>query len=99
MNGFVANVSDGLFLLLALVRRCRWQRVLDEGRMTTIKEIAKAIGRAPGFVARCIRLTAIAPDIVERAIDGDIPVGLSTNLARKSIPNSWDEQMEMWLGE
>ena len=50
-------------------------------------------------MARCIRLTVIAPDIVERTIDGDIPVGFSTNLARKSIPDSWDEQREMLLGE
>ena len=98
VDGYGGDVSDGSFLL-ALARGRRWQRLLDEGKVASAREIAEAIGRDPGFVARCIRLTAIAPDIVERAIAGEIPVGLSTNLARKSIPDSWDEQREMLLGE
>ena len=45
------------------------------------------------------RNTFLCPEIVERAAAGELPVGLSSNLARKTIPDSWAEQMEMLAEE
>ena len=44
-----------------------------------------------------IRLTLLSPEIIEKAARSEIPVGLSSNLARQSIPDSWREQAEMLL--
>ena len=83
--------------LLALARGRRWQRLIDEGEVGGNSCIAELIGKDVGFVARSIRLTLLSPEIIEKAVRGEIPVGLSSNLARQSIPDSWREQAEMLL--
>ncbi len=85
-------------LLLAIARGRAWQKLIDEGQMASTHAIAAAIGKDVGFVSRCIRLTYLSPEIIERAVEGNIPQGLSSNFTRQSIPDSWDEQMQM-LGE
>ena len=81
--------------LLALARGRRWQRLIDTGEMPSTHAIAQAIGKDHGFVSRCIRLTYLAPEIIEAAARGEIPQGLSTNFMRQSIPVSWEEQMRL----
>ena len=83
--------------LLALARGRRWQRLIDEGEVGGNSCIAELIGKDGGFVARSIRLTLLSPEIIEKAVRGELPVGLSSNLARQSIPDSWREQAEMLL--
>ena len=47
-----------------------------------------------------MRLATLAPAIVERAIASkELPPGLNTSLARKSIPLLWKEQLREFLGE
>ena len=83
--------------LLALARGRRWQRLIDEGEVGGNSCVAELIGKDVGFVARSIRLTLLAPGIIEKAVRGELPVGLSSNLTRQSIPDSWREQVEMLM--
>jgi hypothetical protein len=57
-------------LLKALARAHRWQRMLDEGRFATLAELAAAERISRSYVCRVLRLTLLAPDIVERILDG-----------------------------
>ena len=52
-------------LLKALARAFRWRRLLEAGAYATIDEIARAEKANPSYVSRVIRLTLLAPDIVE----------------------------------
>ena len=97
-DGVERNAARDSFLL-SLARGRRWQKLIDDGQMPSTRAIAKAIGKDAGFVARCIRLTYLSPDIIEKAANGDIPTGLSANFTRQSIPDSWKEQKEMLAGE
>jgi hypothetical protein len=54
----------------APARAHRWQRLLEEGKNRPAGEIAEAEGLSRSFVSRLLRLTLLAPDIVE-AILGD----------------------------
>jgi DNA end-binding protein Ku len=49
-------------LLKALVRAFRWQRLLDEGTCSTIKDIAAKENIDPSYVGDVLRLTLLAPD-------------------------------------
>jgi len=97
-DGVEVDAARDAFLL-ALARGRRWQKLIDEGQMGSARDIAAAIGKDVGFVARCIRITLLCPEIIERAVNGELPVGLSSNLARKTIPDAWTEQKEMLIGE
>ena len=52
-------------LVKALARAFRWKRMLDSGEFVTIAELAEREGIAPSYMTRVMRLTLLAPDIVE----------------------------------
>jgi hypothetical protein len=49
-------------LLKALARAHRWQRMLEEGRLATLAELAEAERISRSYVCRVLRLTLLAPD-------------------------------------
>lgn len=57
-------------LIKALARAFRWKRMLDSGEFATIAELAEREGIAPSYMTRVLRLTLLAPDIVEAILDG-----------------------------
>jgi hypothetical protein len=79
-------------LLKALVRAFRWQRLLDEGTFSTIKDIAAKESIDPSYVGDVLRLTLLAPDIIEMILDGRQPPALQFETLRKSLPLLWEEQ-------
>jgi hypothetical protein len=81
-------------LLKALSRAVRWQRLLDQGVCGTIKEIASKEKIDPSYVGDVLRLTLLAPDIVEMILDGRQPPGLQFEQLRKSFPLEWRAQRQ-----
>ena len=57
-------------MVKALARAFRWKRMLDGGRYASISEIAVAETIDRGFVGSILRLTLLAPDIVEAILNG-----------------------------
>jgi hypothetical protein len=61
-------------------------------RFKSVSDLAREIGLDPSFAARLLRLTLLAPDIVESILICNEPSGLSlTNLTRVRSP-IWEEQ-------
>lgn len=81
-------------LALAVARALRWQEMIESGEVESISALARRLKLDPSFVARTIRLAALAPDIIEAILDGQEPDGLSLRLLRKDIPLVWKEQRE-----
>jgi hypothetical protein len=77
-------------LVKALVRAHRWQRMLGGGEYATLAELANAEGIRRSYVCRGLRLTLLAPNIVERILDGRPTAGLSQLL--KPFPVEWKTQ-------
>ncbi|MHB1455631.1 MAG: hypothetical protein ACYC0V_01820 [Armatimonadota bacterium] len=61
--------------MIALARAYRWKKLIDNGKFATITEIAEAIRMDKSFVAKLLRLTLLAPDIVEMILAGEEPTG------------------------
>lgn len=57
-------------LVKALARAFRWKRMLESGEFANIAELAEREGIAPSYMTRVLRLTLLAPDIVEAIVDG-----------------------------
>jgi len=73
-------------LVKALARAFRWKRMLESGEFATIAELAEREGIAPSYMTRVLRLTLLAPDIVETILDGRH--GPAVTLARLMEPLS-----------
>jgi hypothetical protein len=74
----------------ALARAHRWQRMLEDGEYGTLAEMADAERISRSYVSRILRLTLLAPDIVERILDGRPTAGLAQFL--KPFPVEWERQ-------
>lgn len=57
-------------LVKALARAHRWQRMLESGEFGSVAELARAERINASYVARVLRLTLLAPEIVEAVVDG-----------------------------
>ena len=79
-------------LVKALARAHRWQRMLEDGQYGTLAELADAERISRSYVCRVLRLTLLAPDIVERVMDGRPTAGLSQFL--QPFPLEWETQLE-----
>ena len=83
-------------LVKALARAFRWKRMLESGEYATIAELAGREGIAPSYMTRVLRLTLLAPKVVERILDGR--AGPDVTLARllEPFPLEWAEQEEQY---
>ena len=79
-------------LVKALGRAFRWRRLLDTGAYATIEEIAAAEGINPSYVSRVLRMTLLAPDLVEAALAGRQPAGMTLAWAMGVWTVEWEGQ-------
>jgi hypothetical protein len=82
-------------LVKALARAWRWARMLESGEYGTLAELADAERISRSYVCRVMRLTLLAPDIVERILDGRPTAGLPHLL--KPFPVEWGRQRDRLL--
>ena len=79
-------------LVKALARAFRYQRMLNEGRYTTITEMAAAERIERGYLGSLLRLTLLAPDIVSAILDGRHSDGITLPQLLEPLPASWADQ-------
>ncbi|WP_198368792.1 hypothetical protein [Roseomonas rosulenta] len=79
-------------LIKAVARAFRWRRMLESGQFATIKDLAAAEKINSSYVSRVLRLTLLAPDIVEAILDGRQPEGVTLPGLMERSPERWDEQ-------
>ena len=80
-------------LLKALARGFRWRKLLETGDYATIEEIAGAENINPSYVSRVLRMTLLAPEIVETILAGKQPEGLTMARAMRPFPMDWRRQV------
>ncbi|MBN1341561.1 MAG: hypothetical protein JXQ73_02725 [Phycisphaerae bacterium] len=83
-------------LVEAIAKAYRWQEQIESGEYVGAEDLAQDIGVDRTYVARMLRLTSLAPDIVEAIIRGDEPEGISLEKLRKGLPVGWKEQRKVW---
>jgi hypothetical protein len=83
-------VTKGRTLVKALARAWRWQGMLEEGRYASLRELAEAERVSLSYISRILRLTLLAPDIVERILDGRPAPHLAELM--QPFPVAWERQ-------
>ena len=79
-------------LVKALARAFRWRRMMEAGRYATINELAAAEKINSSYVSRLLRLTLLAPDIVEAILAGRQPEGVTLPGLMEPFPVEWSLQ-------
>jgi hypothetical protein len=83
-------------IVQALARASSWAEVLERGEAKSISDLAMNLDVDNSYVARILKLSTLAPDIVEAILNGEEPTGLSLAKLTKSFPTDWDEQRAMF---
>ena len=79
-------------LVKALARAFRWKRMLESGEFATIAELAERERIAPSYMTRVLRLTLLAPDIVEAILNGSQGPEVTLTRLLAPLPLKWREQ-------
>jgi hypothetical protein len=79
-------------LVKALARAFRWKRMLESGEFASISELAEREGIAFTYMARLMRLSLLAPEIVDAIMDGHQPEGITLANLMDPFPLDWKEQ-------
>ena len=76
-------------LVKAVVRAHRWRQMLESGDYASSAELAKAEKVNDSYVSRILRLTLLAPDIVEAILAGRQQSSLQLDELLKPLPAAW----------
>ena len=85
-------------MVKAVARAFRWREMLENGTHATIAEIAAAEKINESYVGRVLRLTLLAPDLVEAVLGGRQPAGMTLAALMRPFPVEWREQRAEILG-
>ena len=75
-----------------------WKRLIDEGVYPTTADLARALKVETGWAAEVLRMTMLAPDIVEAIFEGRQPRHLNLHTLRGRedlLPRDWAEQRRL----
>jgi hypothetical protein len=76
-------------LLKALGRAFRWKRLLDEGTYASVSDIARSEKLDRTYIGDVLRLTLLAPQLVEAIVEGQQPEGVTLPGLLKPFPVGW----------
>ena len=91
-NGWAPRRRIDNTLVRALARAHRWTRLMESGKYASMTELAAAEKVDPSYLARMLRLTLLAPAIVEAILDGRQTSHLALADLMRPFPTAWIEQ-------
>jgi hypothetical protein len=79
-------------MVKAIARAHRWKRMLESSDCATVMDLAAAEKINSSYLSRVLRLTLLAPDIVEAILNGRQPPDLQLDVLLKPFPVEWRQQ-------
>ena len=83
------EAKQDITLIKAVARAFRWRRMLETGRFGTLAELASAEKINASYVSRILRLTLLAPVIVEAILKGRQPEGMTLPGLMEGVAVEW----------
>ena len=96
-EGATAARAPDNTVVKALARAFRWKRMLESGEFASISELAEREGIAFTYMARLMRLSLLAPEIVDAIMDGRQPESVTLENMMDPFPLDWKEQRIRFL--
>jgi hypothetical protein len=91
--------SFDLPMIRTLGKAFYWQRLIDTGEVANASELARQLKLEPGWVSEVLRMTLLAPDIIQAIVEGRQPRHLNLHAVRgrdTGIPVEWNKQRKMF---
>jgi hypothetical protein len=73
--------------------------LLEDGKYRSAGEIAQPEKVTRSFANRLLRLTLLAPDIVEAILEGRQPKAMQLEEVTDAIPREWEKQRKALLSD
>jgi hypothetical protein len=83
-------------MVKAIARAFRWREMLENVTHATITDIAAAEKINESYVGRVLRLTLLAPEIVEAILNGRQPAQMTLATLTRPFPVGWAKQASMF---
>jgi hypothetical protein len=80
-------------MVKAIARAYRWRGMLEHGAHASITDLAAAEKINQSYVCRVLRLTLLAPGLVEAILDGRHPSRLQLRTLLNAFPADWTAQV------
>ena len=85
-------------LVKAVARAFRWRRMLEAGEHGNVRELAKVEKVNETYISRALRLTLLAPDMVEAILDGRQPEEMTLPKLMEGLAVEWENSGSAWRG-
>jgi hypothetical protein len=94
LNGEIPEAAEPIqsAVVQALARGFSWAHILDTRQVKSISELAGFLDVDSSYVTRILKLTTLAPNIIEAIINGEEPDGLSLAKLIRPFPEEWGVQ-------
>ena len=83
-------------LVQALSRAFAWSETIESGKFRSVSDLARNLEVDTSYVARILKLTTLAPDIIEAILNGEEPSGLSLTQLIRIFPMDWEQQRALF---
>ena len=83
-------------LVQALGRAFSWAEAMESGEVHSISDLARTLDVDNSYVVRILKLTTLAPDIIEAILHGEEPSGLSLAQLIRTFPMDWERQRALF---
>ena len=80
----------------ALGRAFSWSDAIESGEVHSISDLARTLDVDNSYVVRILKLTTLAPDIIEAILNGEEPSGLSLARLIRTFPMDWQRQRALF---
>jgi hypothetical protein len=74
------------------LNRTKLRDMLESGNYATVRDLAKAEAINESYLGRVLRLTLLAPKIIETILEGTQPATLELDDLLQPFPVEWDKQ-------
>jgi hypothetical protein len=81
-------------LINAIAKAHHWRRLIETGKYASAAELSRSEGINESYLCRVLRLTLLAPDIVEAILGGYQPRTLELQRLLKPLPADWYAQRQ-----
>jgi hypothetical protein len=81
-------------MVRALARAYLWKSMLEQGQPATVSELAKREKVNASYISKLLRLTLLAPAIIEAILEGRQPRELNLEALVSPLPREWVTQMD-----
>ena len=82
-------------ILKAIAKSLAWMKMIDEGKVTSVSDLAAKVDLERHYVLHTLRLATLSPRIIRAALKGDLPDGFSLEKVRKVETDDWAEQEKL----